>query len=276
LQEIKLQDAIAANEIRPLQDEEIFELLDAHAGSLGGVNAKEKAKANDKEVFIIGDAALNNRKNMTTGANKDDFHLRGVDVERDIPFDKWADLRAVNAGENCPHCEGGVLEIAKSLEIGHIFKLGTKYSDSMNATVLDQNGKPVPIVMGSYGIGVERIMASVIEQNHDDDGIIWTKNVAPFDVVITVTNVKQAELLEAGEKIYDELRAKGFDVLLDDRQERAGVKFNDAELIGIPFRVTIGKKASEGIVELTTRKTKETVDVKVDEIVGKLDGFINK
>ncbi len=270
LQEIKLQDAIAANEIRPLQDEEIFELLNAHAGSLGGVNAKEKAKANDKEVFIIGDLALNNRKNMTTGVNKDGFHFRGVDVERDVPIDKWSDLRAVNSGENCPNCESGVLEIAKSLEIGHIFKLGTKYSDSMNATVLNENGKPVPVVMGSYGIGVERIMASVIEQNHDDDGIIWTKNVSPFDVIVTVTNVKQEDLLEAGEKVYDELKAKGFDVLLDDRNERAGVKFNDAELIGIPFRVTIGKKANEGIVELTTRRTKETIDIRIDEIVERL------
>lgn len=270
LQEIKLQDMLGATEIRPLQDEEIFELLDAHAGSLGGVNAKEKAKANGKEVFIIADSALKNRKNMTTGANRDDFHFRGVDVERDIPVDKWSDLRAVNAGEKCPVCYQGVLEVAKSLEIGHIFKLGTKYSVSMEATVLDENGKPVPIVMGSYGIGVERIMASVIEQNHDENGIIWTKAVTPFDVVITVTNVKKAELVEAGEKIYEELKAQGFAVLLDDRKERAGVKFNDAELIGIPFRVTVGKTASEGIFELTNRKTKERIEVKFDELGAKL------
>lgn len=273
LQEIKLQDALGANEIRPLQDEEIFNLLDAHAGSLGGVNAKEKAKANGKEVFIIGDSELKNRKNMTTGANKDDFHFRGVEVNRDIEVDDWKDLRAVNAGENCPNCESGTLEIDKSLEIGHIFKLGTKYSESMDATVLNENGKPVPIVMGSYGIGVERIMASVIEQNHDDDGIIWTKATAPFEVVVTVTNVKKAELLEAGEKIYDGLKSKGFEVLLDDRNERAGVKFNDAELIGIPYRVTIGKTASEGIFELTNRRTKETIDVKMDEIVDKLENI---
>ncbi len=271
LQETKLQDALGANDIRPLQDEEIFSLLDAHAGSLGGVNAKEKAKANGKEVFIIGDAALKNRKNMTTGANKDGFHFRGVEVERDIAVDDWKDLRAVNAGENCPNCESGALEIDKSLEIGHIFKLGTKYSESMDATVLNENGKPVPLVMGSYGIGVERIMASVIEQNHDDDGIIWTKATAPFEVVVTVTNVKKAELLEAGEKIYDELKSKGFDVLLDDRNERAGVKFNDAELVGIPFRITIGKTADQGIFELTNRRTKETVDVKFDEIAGKIE-----
>ena len=271
LQEIKLQDALGANEIRPLQDEEIFGLLDAHAGSLGGVNAKEKATANDKEVFIIGDLELKNRKNMTTGANKDDFHFRGVEVERDIDIDDWKDLRAVNVGERCSSCDEGTLEVDKSLEIGHIFKLGTKYSESMEATVLNQNGQPVPIVMGSYGIGVERIMASVIEQNHDENGIIWTDATTPFQVVITVTNVKKAELLEVGEKIYEELSAKGFEVLLDDRKERAGVKFNDAELIGIPYRVTVGKTASEGIFELTNRRTKEKFDVKFDEIVDRIE-----
>ncbi len=276
LQETKLQDAIGANEIRPLQDEEIFSLLNAHAGSLGGVNAKENAESNKQEIFIIADKSLKNRKNMTTGANKDDFHFRGVDVERDITIEEWADLRIVNSGETCPNCESGILDIAKSLEIGHIFKLGTKYSDSMAATVLNENGKPVPIVMGSYGIGVERIMASVIEQNHDDDGIIWTKNVSPFDVIITVTNVKQTELLEAGEKIYADLLEKGFEVLLDDRKERAGVKFNDAELIGVPFRVTVGKGISEGIVELTNRRTKESVEVSVDEVGSKLESLSGK
>lgn len=270
LQETKLQDALSASEIRPAQDEEIFALLGAHAGSLGGVNAKEKAKANGKEVFIIGDNALKNRSNMTTGANRDDFHLRGVDVERDIPVEKWADLRLVGSGENCPNCENGKLEVAKSLEIGHIFKLGTKYSVSMGANVLDENGKSVPIVMGSYGIGVERIMASVIEQNHDADGIIWTKNVAPFDVIVTVTNIKQENLLATGETIYRNLREKGFEVLLDDRDERAGVKFKDADLIGIPFRINVGKKADEGIVELVKRETKEIEEVKISEIVEKL------
>ncbi|MEZ5427522.1 MAG: proline--tRNA ligase [Pyrinomonadaceae bacterium] len=274
LQETKLQDALGAVEIRPLQDEEIYSLLGAHPGSLGAVNAKEKA--NGRELLTIADKALQNRKNMTTGANKDDFHLRGVDVGRDIPVEKWADLRAVGSGENCPECPGGTLEVAKALEIGHIFKLGTKYSDSMGATVLDENGKSVSVVMGSYGIGVERIMASVIEQNHDDDGIIWTKNVSPFDVIITVTNVKQEELLEAGEKIYDDLRAKGFEVLLDDRKERAGVKFNDAELIGVPFRVTVGKTAGEGIFELTNRKTGETISVEFAELSDKLGTLLKK
>ena len=275
LQETKLKDALGADEIRPADDEEIFSLLGAHAGSLGGVGAKGKAMANGKEVFIIADYSLKNRRNMTTGANRDDFHFRGVDIQRDIPVEKWADLRLVSTGENCPNCADGKLEVAKSLEIGHIFKLGTKYSVSMGANVLDENGKAVPVVMGSYGIGVERIMASVIEQNNDTDGIIWTPAVAPFHAIITVTNIKQNNLLEIGEKIYSELQKSGFDVLLDDRDERAGVKFKDADLIGVPFRVNVGKKADQGIVELVTRKTKETEEVKIEELSEKLERAIN-
>lgn len=268
LQETKLQDALQADEIRPAQDDEIFALLGAHAGSLGGVNAKEKA--NKKEVFIIADNALKNRRNMTTGANRDDYHFRGVDVERDIPVESWSDLRLISSGENCPNCRNGKLDVAKSLEIGHIFKLGTKYSASMGASVLDENGKAVPIVMGSYGIGVERIMASVIEQNHDGDGIIWSKAVTPFDVVITVTNIRQDNLVEVSENLYHELRQRGVEVLLDDRDERAGVKFKDADLIGIPFRINVGKKASEGIIELVNRQTKSIEEVSIDKITDQL------
>jgi len=207
---------------------------------------------------------------MTTGANKDDHHLRGVDVSRDIEIDKWADLRTVTSGEACPNCAAGVLEVSKSLEVGHIFKLGTKYSVAMNATVLDQNGKPVPVVMGSYGIGVERIMAACIELHHDADGIIWPRAIAPFDVVVTVTNIKQQELTDAGERLYADLRAAGLEVLLDDRDERAGVKFKDADLIGVPYRITIGKKTADGIVELFDRAAKESTDVNLDEVVARV------
>jgi prolyl-tRNA synthetase len=269
LQETKLQDNLGAIAVRPAHDEEIFGLLGAHAGSLGGVRAQEIAKANGKEVFIIADAALKNRKNMTTGANRDDFHLKGVAPERDVKIDKWADLRAVQPGEMSPD-GAGVLAIYKSLEVGHIFKLGTKYSESMGARVLDENGKAVPVIMGSYGIGVERIMAAAIEQNHDADGIIWTPAIAPFDAVVSITNIKQPELVETGEKIYNNLRVNGFDTLLDDRDERAGVKFKDADLIGIPFRINVGKRAGEGIVELVNRRTKETEDVKIEEVLERL------
>ncbi|HEY0100018.1 MAG TPA: His/Gly/Thr/Pro-type tRNA ligase C-terminal domain-containing protein, partial [Pyrinomonadaceae bacterium] len=159
---------------------------------------------------------------------------------------------------------------SKSLEVGHIFKLGTKYSVSMNAKVLDQNGKEVPVVMGSYGIGIERIMAAAIELHHDADGIIWPRAIAPFDAVVTVTNIKQQELMDAGERLYKELRAAGLEVLLDDRDERAGVKFKDADLIGIPYRITVGKKITEGTVELFDRATKQSTDVKLDDVAARL------
>ena len=265
--EIKLGDSIQATAVRPAHPEEIRELLGASAGSLGGVGAKAKARAANSDLRIVADSALKNRRNMTTGANKDDHHIRGVDIARDIPVDEWFELRTVEAGERCPKCETGVLEIFKGMEIGHIFKLGTKYSESMGATVLDQEGKEVPIVMGSYGIGVERIMTAVIEQQHDEDGIIWPQSLAPFDVVVTITNMKQDDVRQTGEKLYEELQRAGLDVLLDDREDRAGVKFKDADLIGIPYRVTIGKKVAEGVVELFNRREKRSEDVKISDVV---------
>ncbi len=263
LHETKLGDSLRATAVRPAQPEEIRELLGASAGSLGGVGAKTKTP----KLRIVADSALKNRRNMTTGANKDDHHLRGVDIARDIPVDDWFELRTVEAGERCPHCETGVLEVFKGMEIGHIFKLGTKYSESMGATVLTQDGKEVPIVMGSYGIGVERIIAAAVEQHHDGDGIIWPRSLAPFDVVVTITNLKQDELRTAGEKVYEELQRAGLEVLLDDRDERAGVKFKDADLIGIPYRITIGKKITDGVVELFDRNKKQSEDVKITEVV---------
>ena len=273
LHETKLVDALASDELRPAQAEEIRDLLGAGAGSLGGVGAKARARELGKEIRILADFALKNRRNMTTGANKDDHHLRGVNISRDIPVDKWVDLRTVTSGEGCPNCESGTLEVAKSLEIGHIFKLGTKYSESMGASVLMQDGKEVPIVMGSYGIGVERIMASAIELHHDADGIIWPKAIAPFDCVVTITNMKQDELREAGERLYHDLQRAGLDVLLDDREERAGVKFKDADLIGIPYRITVGKKAADGLVELFDRRAKQTEDVKLKDAVERVQAL---
>ncbi|HKG15924.1 MAG TPA: proline--tRNA ligase [Pyrinomonadaceae bacterium] len=268
LHEIKLGDSLGASAVRPARPEEIRDLLGASAGSLGGVGARERgAKQNAR---IIADSSLKGRRNMTTGANKDDFHLRGVQMERDIKPDGWADLRTVQKGEACPNCESGTLDIFKAMEIGHIFKLGTKYSESMGATVLNAEGKEVPIVMGSYGIGVERIMSAAVEQSNDADGIVWPRAIAPFDVVVTVTNVKQDEIKSAGERLYTELQRAGLEVLLDDRDERAGVKFKDADLIGVPFRVTVGKKVSEGRVELFDRASKQSEDVGLDDIVAQV------
>ena len=274
LHETKLADSLRAHAVRPAHPQEIVDLLGASAGSLGGVGAKDKARTAKVDLKIVADSSLKNRRNMTTGANKDDHHLRGVDITRDIPVDEWLDLRTVESGEHCPNCEVGVLEVFKGMEIGHIFKLGTKYSESMGATVLTQDGKPVPIVMGSYGIGVERIITAAVEQLHDEDGIVWPKSLTPFDVVVTVTNMKQDDLREAGEKLHKDLQRTGLEVLLDDRDERAGVKFKDADLIGIPYRITIGKKAADGVVELFDRKAKTNVDVKLSDVVSKLQALL--
>jgi len=267
LHEVKLNDALGSTAVRPAHPEEIRELLGASAGSLGAVRAKKVAHGGNQSLRIIADIGLKGRRNMTTGANKDDHHIRAVDIDRDIEVDQWADLRTVNSGETCPRCNTGTLEVFKAMEIGHIFKLGTKYSESMGATVLTADGKEVPIVMGSYGIGVERILTAAIEQNHDDDGIVWPKSITPFDVVVTITNIKDEKLRETGEKLYADLRAAGLEALLDDRDERAGVKFKDADLIGIPYRITIGKKIGDGIVELFDRRAKQSADVKLDDVV---------
>jgi prolyl-tRNA synthetase len=288
LHEVKFADALGATAVRPAHPEEIRELLGASAGSLGGVGAKEKSRqvsagppvydevtkrlVNPKYphgLLIVADLGLDLRRNMTTGANKDDHHIRGVNIARDIQVDQWADLRTVSSGEACARCETGTLEVFKAMEIGHIFKLGTKYSESMGATVLTADGKEVPIVMGSYGIGVERIITAAIEQNNDADGIVWPKSITPFDAIVTVTNMKDEKLREAGDKLHQNLKEAGLEVLLDDRDERAGVKFKDADLIGVPCRVTVGKKISDGMVELFDRRAKQSEDVKLDEIVSR-------
>jgi prolyl-tRNA synthetase len=267
LNETKLQDATGAINVRPAQPEEISDSLGASAGSLGAVGVTRAA--NPKITLIVADEALRQRRNMTTGANKDDHHLRGVDIERDIEVDKWASLRTVKTGERCPNCEGA-LDVFKAVEVGHIFKLGTKYSVSMGANILTADGTETPIIMGCYGIGVERVMVSAVELSHDEAGIIWPASIAPFHVIVTPVNVRDEALLSAAEKIYDELQAAGIEALFDDRDERAGVKFNDADLIGAPYRLTIGKKIKEGKVELMTRAARQSEDIALDAIVNTL------
>ena len=264
LNETKLMDASGAINIRPAQADEILEALGASAGSLGAVGVTHAS--HPKISQVIADDALRGRRNMTTGANKDDHHLRGVSIDRDINVDKWASLRTVKAGESCPNCDGP-LDVFKAVEAGHIFKLGTKYSDSMGARVLTADGQEVPIVMGSYGIGVERVMSAAVELYHDEAGISWPASIAPFHVVVTPVNIKDQQLLAAAERIYDDLRKAGVETVLDDRDERAGVKFNDADLIGVPYRITVGKKIKEGKVELFTRTTRQSEDVPVDSVV---------
>ena len=246
LMEQKLKDGTGAIEARAATAEEIRDLLGADAGSLGAVGVDH--------VRVIADLALRGRTNMTTGANVDDHHVRGVDVERDIRVDAWVDLRRVFAGEPCPVC-GTPLRVFRAIEAGHIFKLGTRYATALGATVLDDEGEERPLVMGSYGIGVERNMAAVVEVNHDEKGIVWPMSVAPYEVVVTVVKVDDEVTMRAGNEIYDALLARGVDVIIDDRTERPGVKFNDAELVGIPLRVTVGPRGlAEGTVEITERR----------------------
>jgi prolyl-tRNA synthetase len=203
---------------------------------------------------------------MVTGANTDDVHVRGVDVARDISVGTWADLRAAAAGELCTVC-GGPLEVIKGIEVGHIFKLGYKYSDAMDLSVSGPDGKPVKPIMGSYGIGVERAMAACIEVHHDARGIVWPAAIAPFEAVVVVAQQDDTAVAELGEQVYRQLGAAGVDVIIDDRPVRAGVKFSDAELVGIPFRVTIGKRGlASGSAEVTDRATGETVPVPFDQV----------
>jgi prolyl-tRNA synthetase len=260
------QDGWELVQVRPAHPEEIVEAMGAQAGSLGAVGVTK--------LWVIADEALRGRKNMTTGANEDDHHLRGVSIDRDIKVTLWADLRTVAEGEGCPRCDG-TLRVAKALEIGHIFKLGLKYSTSMGATVLNAEGKPVPIVMGSYGIGVERVLAAAIELHNDEAGIIFPITIAPFQVVVTPLNVKDAELKGAADRIYEELNQAGVEVLYDDRDERPGVKLNDADLVGFPFQIRVGaKKMKEGKVEFYDRTTRQSEDVELGGVVELAQGRI--
>jgi prolyl-tRNA synthetase len=257
LDEAKLQTATGAAQVRPAHPEEIRPLLGADAGSLGAVGVRSAP------VFV--DEALAAAAGMVTGANENDVHLEGVDVRRDIAAGKPVDLRKVKAGEGCTRCDGA-LELFKALEVGHIFKLGTKYSVSMKANVLLADGKETPIVMGSYGIGVERVMAAAVELHHDADGIIWPFSIAPFHATV-LTMGKEPELLRAAEEVIAALGRAGMEVLFDDRDERAGVKFKDADLVGIPLRIAVGKKGlADGKVEWKLRRGKQVDFVPLGDV----------
>jgi prolyl-tRNA synthetase len=245
--EQKLLDATGVRVLRAANEDEIRAALGASAGSLGAVGVRG--------LTVYADLALRGRRGMTTGANRDGQHLRHVDVERDIEVAQWLDLREVQPGEACPMCDAP-LHVDKAIEVGHIFKLGARYSEALGARVLDESGEARPIIMGSYGIGIERAMAAVVERCHDENGIVWPMAVAPFEVVISVLNPSDSATLDAGNALYDALLGDNIEVLLDDRDERPGVKFKDADLIGIPYRITVGPKGlKEGKVEIARRKT---------------------
>jgi prolyl-tRNA synthetase len=263
LNEAKLQTATGAQVIRPAHPEEIPPLMGARPGSLGAVRFTKAP--------VLVDPSVADRKDMVTGANEDGFHVRGVDVRRDVltgPHARLAELRTVKAGEGCPRCDG-TLDVFKALEVGHIFKLGTKYSESMKASVLDADGKAVPIVMGSYGIGVERIMAAAIELHHDEFGIRWPMSIAPYQATV-LTLGPEPELRKAADELADALAAAGVEVLYDDRDERAGVKFKDADLVGIPIRIAVGKKGlAEGKAEWKLRGSKQVELVPLGEVAAR-------
>ncbi len=271
--EAKLNSTVGAAELRPMRDEEIRQTFGSAAGYLGPIGLKAANKLAGEGVTVILDFALVDRTNLVAGANQEEYHLRNVSPGRDFTPTVTADVRNAAEGEGCPRC-GIPLKVAKAVEVGHIFKLGYKYSESMGANVLDSNGKEVALIMGSYGIGIERILTAAVEQFHDANGFWLPSSIAPFDVVVTVTNTTDAKLVEAGEKIAADLEAAGLDVLLDDRDERAGVKFKDADLVGIPFRVNVGKKTAEEKVEVVTRATSSSQDVSFDDVVAVIKTII--
>jgi prolyl-tRNA synthetase len=266
--EAKLLGTLGAVELRTMQADELEQYFNGPAGFLGPVGLKLDAKPLEDGLTVVVDKSLDGRRNLVAGANKLDYHLRNVTPGRDFSWTLMAEIRSVNEGEGCPKdgCKGKLV-VGKAVEIGHIFKLGYKYSESMGARVLDPNGKEVTPIMGSYGIGIERILTAAVEQSNDKNGFWLPASIAPFTVVVTVTNMTDALLRETGEKLAAELEAAGLDVLLDDREERAGVKFKDADLVGIPYRINVGKKAAEGKVELVTRATSTSVDLALPDVV---------
>ena len=260
--EQKFSDATGASEVIPAELDEIRAALGASPGSLGAVGVAD--------LPLYADAALRGRSGMTTGANVDDQHLEGVDMDRDVTVDHWVDVRGILDGEACATC-GEPLRVVRCIEAGHIFKLGRKYAEAMKVTVLDGEGVNRVPTMGSYGIGVGRAMATVAETHHDEHGLLWPMSIAPYEVVLTVVKVDHDESMAVAERLYDELRAAGVDVLLDDRDGRPGVKFADAELVGIPLRVAIGPRGLDnGQLEFTVRSNGEKVDVPIDEVVARV------
>jgi prolyl-tRNA synthetase len=267
LNEAKLSTALAGEETRPMEEDEIRQLFNSPAGFLGPLGIEwAKNLADNKGPILLVDKALEGRTNLITGANKQDYHVRNITPGKTFEPTAYADLRAVATGDACPNC-GSPLRMDTAVEIGHIFKLGYKYSKSMGTRVLDKNGKEVMPIMGSYGIGIERILTAAVEQSYDENGFWLPRSIAPFDIVVTPTNVSDDKLKTTAESIANRLESAGFDVLLDDRDERPGVKFKDADLVGIPFRVNVGKKVTEDRVEVVQRSTRQSQDVSIAAIV---------
>lgn len=260
--EVKLKNYLSCDFLRPAEEDEARKYLGAGFGSLGPVGVSE-------EIEILADLDVENMANASVGANEDGFHYLNANLGRDFSVTHFADLRTVQEGEISPDGKGR-LKFTRGIEIGHIFKLGTRYSKDLDAVVLDENGRQLPTIMGCYGIGVSRLLSAIVEQHSDENGIVWPRSIAPFDVHVIPVNVKKEEQVELSEKVTELLENAGYKVLVDDRKERPGVKFADSDLIGIPARITVGKKAAEGIVEIKLRRTGETLEVKLDELLNSL------
>jgi prolyl-tRNA synthetase len=269
LNETKLSSALGGMQVRPMQEAEIEQVFHSPAGFLGPIGLSNVATRKDghfgEGVIVLVDQALEGRTNLIAGANKEDYHLKNITPGRDFQPTAYADLRSVTAGEDCPNCDG-TLHVDTAVEIGHIFKLGYKYSESMGARVLDRNGKEVTPIMGCYGIGIERILTAAIEQANDENGFWLPPQIAPFEVIVTPTNASDDKLMSVATDIAHRLQSLGIDVLLDDRDERPGVKFKDADLVGIPYRINVGKKVTEGTVEVVHRSTREMHDASIAAI----------
>jgi prolyl-tRNA synthetase len=273
LNEAKLNGAMGAA-TRPMQEAEITALFNSPAGYLGPMGIDwAKGLDDDAKPYLLVDKALEGRTNLIAGANKENYHLKNLTPGKDFSPTSYVDLRSVTAGELCSNC-GKPLRIDTAVEVGHIFKLGYRYSESMGARVLDKNGKEVMPIMGCYGIGIERILTAAVEQSNDENGFWLPPSIAPFEIVVTPTNVKDEGVFKAASDIAGRLVATGFDVILDDRDERPGVKFKDADLVGIPFRITVGKKVTEGTVEVVLRSTREVRDVSIASIVDHFQGVL--
>ena len=252
-----------------MQPEEIEQVFHSPAGFLGPIGLSPVATRSNGTfsdgIIVLVDSALQGRQNLIAGANKQDYHLKNLTPGKDFIPTAYADLRSVVAGEDCPNC-GETLRVDTAVEIGHIFKLGNKYTESMGARVLDRNGKEVTPVMGCYGIGIERILTAAVEQSNDENGFWLPPQIAPFEVIVTPTNAADDKLMAVATDIAKKLQALGIEVLLDDRDERPGVKFKDADLVGIPYRVNVGKKVTEGTVEVVHRSTREMRDASIGAI----------
>ena len=264
VEETKLKQAFKGREVRLATDEEIERFTGQPKGFLSPIGLKIPVYADYSVIPMV---------NFVAGAGEKDYHLKNVNWGRDFEVKEFIDVAEVKGGDPCPRCGAPLVE-KRGIEVGHIFKLGTKYSEAMGALFVDENGQEKPMIMGCYGIGVTRVMAAAVEQNHDENGIIWPVEIAPFEVIVIPVNVKNEEIREVAERIYSELKEAGFDVLIDDRNARPGFKFKDADLIGIPYQIIVGKGVKDGLVELKERKTGERKEISYKDVVNEIKAQI--